>query len=393
MDYLNSLEVPLQLDIWTFAAPGGKAAILVPEKNVERFQDQLSSYGIPFRIDVENIRPLLEEEDRLMNEAKVRGSKRNGGSKIGFDRIYNLTEVYGYLEDIANNYPDLVTLVNAGHSFEGRDVKYLKISTTNFEDKKKPVVVVQSLLHAREWVTLPPSLYAIEKLVVNVTDKDLIDKIDWIIFPIANPDGYEFTHTEVRFWRKNRATGYTPGDVCVGVDLNRNFDIFWGYHSTDNVCAETFHGSGPFSEPEARIVAGILHKYTSRIELFIDLHSTGSMIIYGWGTGDLPPNALRMHAAAIQMTAAIDAVKAPWNPNYTVGNVALIMYKASGITMDYGKKLGIPYSYIYELPRHRNSVGLDRFLVDPAFVYQAAIETWEGIKEGARYVRDRLNEY
>ncbi|CAH2238722.1 jg25250, partial [Pararge aegeria aegeria] len=260
--------------------------------------------------------------------------------------------VYTYLEDIAENNPDLVTLVNAGKSFEGRDVKYLKISTTNFEDKRKPVVVLQSLLHSREWVTLPPSLYAIENLVVNGTDRDLVDEIDWIIFPIANPDGYEYSHTEVRFWRKNRATGYIPGDICTGVDLNRNFDIFWGDYSSNNVCSETFHGSGPFSEPEARIVADILHEYNSRIELFIDLHSTGSMIIYGWGTGDLPPNAFLMHAAAIKMATAIDAVKVSWNPNYRVGNVALIMYKASGVTMDYGMKLGIPYSYVYELPRH-----------------------------------------
>lgn len=55
------------------------------------------------------------------------------------------------------------------------------------------------MLHAREWVTLPAALYAIEKLVVDISDRDLVDKIDWIIIPIANPDGYEFSHTNVRF--------------------------------------------------------------------------------------------------------------------------------------------------------------------------------------------------
>lgn len=40
------------------------------------------------------------------------------------------------------------------------------------------------------------------------------------IVPILNPDGYEYTHTCDRMWRKNRAR---HEGVCVGVDLNRNF--------------------------------------------------------------------------------------------------------------------------------------------------------------------------
>lgn len=72
-----------------------------------------------------------------------------------------------------------------------------------------------------------------------------------------------------------------------------------------------------------------------------------------------------------------------------MGNSALVLYKASGLAMDYGTVTGVPYSYVYELPRHRNSTGVDRFLVDPAFVQQAAMETWEGIRAGAKFVRDR----
>ena len=41
------------------------------------------------------------------------------------------------------------------------------------------------------------TLYAIQKLVVDVTEQDLVRDIDWIILPIANPDGYEFSHTNV----------------------------------------------------------------------------------------------------------------------------------------------------------------------------------------------------
>lgn len=56
---------------------------------------------------------------------------------------------------------------------------------------------MQSLLHCREWVTLPATLYAIEKLVLDVQDQDLLQNIDWIILPVANPDGYVWSHQSV----------------------------------------------------------------------------------------------------------------------------------------------------------------------------------------------------
>lgn len=59
------------------------------------------------------------------------------------------------------------------------------------------MVFLESLLHAREWVTLPSTLYAIKKLVIDVTERDLIEDIDWVILPIANPDGYEWGHDSV----------------------------------------------------------------------------------------------------------------------------------------------------------------------------------------------------
>lgn len=56
---------------------------------------------------------------------------------------------------------------------------------------------METLLHAREWITQAVTLYAIEKLVIDIEDSDLVDDIDWIIVPIVNPDGYEYSHNSV----------------------------------------------------------------------------------------------------------------------------------------------------------------------------------------------------
>ena len=56
------------------------------------------------------------------------------------------------------------------------------------------------------------------------------DHIHWIVLPCLNPDGYRYSYTSERYWRKNRNTN--GGSSCKGVDLNRNYDIQWGLFGT-----------------------------------------------------------------------------------------------------------------------------------------------------------------
>lgn len=100
---------------------------------------------------------------------------------------------------MAKNHPETVTLVTVGESFEGRPLRYLKISTTNFEDTSKPVIFIDGGIHAREWIAPPTVTYAIHKLTENVTEPELLENFDWILLPVVNPDGYQFTFTNVSF--------------------------------------------------------------------------------------------------------------------------------------------------------------------------------------------------
>ncbi|XP_063537763.1 carboxypeptidase B-like [Cydia strobilella] len=387
--FLGDLEHRLNLDVWAHGGQGNPATVLVSKAARSLLQDGLEAAGIGYRLAVENVKEELDLEDKLLSEAAAKSNRTSSRFGLSFDTIHRYAAVDAYLVELANRYPNLVTVVSAGRSLEGRDIKYLKISTTNFEDRSKPIVYMQSLLHAREWVTLPATLYAIEKLVIDIQEQDLLQNIDWIILPIANPDGYEFTHTSSRFWRKNRATGFMVGNWCSGVDLNRNFGFQWSQASSASVCSETFHGNSAFSEPEAAIIRDITLAYGDRIELFLDIHSFGSWMLYGYGDGQLPPNGLIIHMVGVRMAQAIDAVKWPSNSNYVVGNSALLLYPASGTTSDYAQSLGIPLAYTYELPAYRNGYNtVNGFLVDPDFIEQAGFETWQGIKEGARYAAD-----
>lgn len=52
-------------------------------------------------------------------------------------------------------------------------------------------------MHAREWIGPAQALYIIQQLVEDETYRNLTNDVDWHIIPVLNPDGYEFTHTNV----------------------------------------------------------------------------------------------------------------------------------------------------------------------------------------------------
>ena len=68
--------------------------------------------------------------------------------------------------------------------------------------------------------------------------KDDIGRVQWPIIPLANPDGYEYTRTHDRMWRKN--TVNIPGTSCIGVDINRNFPEGYGVGASKNPCSEVY---------------------------------------------------------------------------------------------------------------------------------------------------------
>lgn len=56
------------------------------------------------------------------------------------------------------------------------------------------------------------------------SSEELLEHVDWLIIPMDNPDGYEYTRSVDRLWRKNRRQ---ISRKCFGVDLNRNFEFSW----------------------------------------------------------------------------------------------------------------------------------------------------------------------
>lgn len=83
----------------------------------------------------------------------------------------------------------------------------------------------------REWIGPASVMYMVEQLLEEYTKGDtvtrsLVTNLQFIIVPIANPDGYVYSWATDRLWRRKNRRANAGGSY--GVDLNRNWDANWG---------------------------------------------------------------------------------------------------------------------------------------------------------------------
>lgn len=238
-----------------------------------------------------------------------------------------------------------------------------------------PRIFSESSLHAREWLAQAAHIYIIDQLITKFgTDSTITDafskyEIDFVV--VGNPDGYEYSQTSDRMWRKTRSTN--TGSVCKGTDPNRNFNYYWcGEGTSNSPCSDTYCGTKAFSEPETLAISTYLNTYKSSIKGYIAQHTYCQMILipYGYTTGAYPPDYNELLRAGNAMAASM---RTATNKIYTVGNSADLLYPAAGASDDWSKAVaGIKYAYTIELrPTCNASNG---FIVAPSEIAPAGTE-------------------
>jgi hypothetical protein len=202
-----------------------------------------------------------------------------------------LKELYA---DIASSSHQFVDKHVIGKSVRGQDIVAYRVSGPgNANGHRKPAVLFESTQHAREWIATEVE-YRLFKYVVGHARDDssgipklLSDTELWFI-PVVNPDGYDWTFTSAasRLWRKNLRD--VDGDGAItgvdGVDPNRNWPTHWNFDlegSSANSDSETYHGSGPASEPEVKAARSLIQSVKPKF--MIDYHSFAQLILYPFG--------------------------------------------------------------------------------------------------------------
>ena len=226
------------------------------------------------------------EVERLDDDLKnvTRREVDPAGDGLDFKDYPTFEEIKNHLKKLAEDYPELVNLTSRGKSVEGRELYMLKIGHEN-----KNASVAQRRLHAREWISPVTVLYLVDKLINEFKNNtgSVYTQVDWIVMPMTNPDGYEFTKTN-RMWRKNRANprvSAKSGESCSGVDLNRNFggDVGYGVGGSSDPCSDTYKGPSPDSEPEVVAIRDAILENVHKVNTALMFHSYGGRWLTSWG--------------------------------------------------------------------------------------------------------------
>lgn len=295
--------------------------------------EALRASGIPFTVVVEDLQSRIDAEIARLNGPQPRNAS-------WFDEYKNLAAVEAYMAELAVLRPDLVTEIDLGNSLEGRPIRALRIANDAVDlGRCKPAILLNSVQHAREWITVMNSMFVADHLVRNyATDayvRHLVDNADFYIVPVVNPDGYVYTWTTNRFWRKNRRVN---AGGSMGVDLNRNWGYQWGITvpggagGNSNGSSEVYWGTGPFSEPETQRLRDFVQSHPE-IKAHNDIHSYGQLILWTWGWTPSPAqHQSEWNAIGLEMKSIIHAIH---NKTYTIGSIYSTIYPVSGSSVDW----------------------------------------------------------
>lgn len=115
-----------------------------------------------------------------------------------WEAYYTNDQINDWMDDLAEAYPEIVTKLEIGTSFEGRPLRGLKISQNSNEDKR--IIFLEGGIHSREWISPATVCYIANELLTSDDEETKAAAIDydWYIFPVTNPDGYIYTHESVR---------------------------------------------------------------------------------------------------------------------------------------------------------------------------------------------------
>jgi hypothetical protein len=285
---------------------------------------------------------------------------------------HTFAEMESVLTYLDGTYPALCDLSVIGSSIEGRNIYSLKVSDNVTVDESEPEVLYMGCHHARELMSVEIPLrfaqYLLENYGSNATIADYVNEREIWFVPMVNPDGHVWVQyhndgSPGNWWRKNRRQN---PNLTIGVDLNRNYGLTWGYDdigSSPDPGSIIYRGTGPFSEPETATIRALVN--SRQFTMWLSYHSYGELLLYPWGYA---PLLTADHDVYVELGKRLTEFN-----GYEAGNAATgTIYLANGDTDDWGYGATTEHDKIFAFTPELNSTAQGGFgppdtLIAPTF--------------------------
>ncbi|XP_055501674.1 carboxypeptidase B-like [Leucoraja erinacea] len=376
LQFIRDMAQTMKIDFWQPSSPelvttNRTVDFRVPADWVSSIQYRLQKIGLKYEVLIDNVKTLVEKQfDQVDRNTTC----------YNYEKYHEWTEIESWMSKIAAQHPTLVSWFRIGRTYQHRSIYILRVGKKT--GAVKPAIFMDCGIHAREWISPAFCQWfvkeAVESYDSNCTMTILLNNLDFLIVPVVNVDGYIYSWTMDRLWRKTRSRN--PGSYCVGTDPNRNFDAKWcSIGSSRNPCDETYCGSRAESEKEVRAVANAIRSYKA-IKAYITIHSYSQMCLFPYSyTYSLPPNHKELNFIARN---AVMALKDLHGTQYTYGPGAITIYPSAGGSDDWAYDFGIKYSFTFEL----RDTGRYGFLLPESQIKPTCEETMLAINYIATYV-------
>jgi carboxypeptidase T len=329
--------------------------LVIPKDQITKFQTEFPSMHIM--------------QTEAQSQANLHAQERD----IAGYRSY--TAMLNELNEIVIAHPEICRLYNLGDTwgkqyYEAGNNIYqpyqfsiwaLKVSDNPDVEEDEPSVYYLGAHHAREPLGVEATMKVLHQLVDNYgTDLIQTNRVNdlqvWFV-PLVNPDGHEIVWNGTdTWWRKNIRDNnnngafdswYQYGYGDDGVDLNRNYGVYWGgLGATDDLTSAVYHGPNAFSEPETSIVKNFLDSH--HFVAGISYHTYAGLVLYptGYYVGANAPDIEALSSLAEEMAFTM--------PDYTA-EAESELYPAMGGCDDYSYAEHGTFALTIEM-------GLDEFI-------------------------------
>ncbi len=306
----------LAIDVWSeHQGPGLPLDLVVYERDVPT----LEAAGLRPEVLVSDIDAVARAEAQRLALPEIQKPSDWFGEFRDFGAIST------HLGQLAALHPERATLVAVGSSIEGRPLWALRIGG---QHPGSTPMLVNGAQHAREWIAAMVTTCVADRLVRDYETvpaiREFVDRTELWVIPVVNPDGYQYSWSSNRYWRKNRRGSH-------GVDLNRNFSVAWGGSgSSKEKRSEIYRGEYAFSEPETIALRDLARR--EHIALHIDFHSYGQLVLYPWNHTPAPAKERGRFTAVGDRIAS--AIYAAHKTSYSLKSGAQL-YPAAGTMSDW----------------------------------------------------------
>uniref|UniRef100_A0A8C5MC21 Carboxypeptidase B n=1 Tax=Leptobrachium leishanense TaxID=445787 RepID=A0A8C5MC21_9ANUR len=362
------------LDFWVpdtvlSIAEGDKVDFRVEGYVAYDVQALIEHSGMPFEIMIEDVQLAVQREQ----DSNIRAVH-------SYEKYNDIDTINAWTGSIAEENPDLVSRSFFTTSYEGRPVYLLKVGKSG---SNKKAIFIDCGFHAREWVT-PAFCQWFVKEAINSYGSDeeftnLLDNLDFYILPVLNVDGYAYSWTNDRLWRKTRSLN--KNQKCVGTDPNRNFDAAWCTGGASaSPCSTVYCGSTPESENETKALGDFIRNNLSSIKGYLTIHSYSQMLLFPYSYTNL--RAKDHNELNSLAKSAVEKLATLHGTVYTYGPGGKTIYISAGGSDDWAYDTGVKYSYTFEL----RDLGTYGFLLPESQIKDTCEETMLAVKHIAEHI-------